>query len=535
MDLDFTKMTPKQIDIAKSVVSDAEKYGIDPEHALITVYKMNNFSSGLPPRPGEKSDESSQIIWENQFMPPPPQVAPTERTVDPMDQTLAAGAGAAAGASLVGAGAAANAAKNFFSGTNRIIQSADNAGSMGAPLTDWQLASKEGQLAEMKRLEFRDLMNQYKASSGKEDVIRRALITEQDAAQRALAQARVNEQRALTEFVTLGGGKNPPAPPAPPATTAAAPAAAAPAAPIDPKLVAYKDLNIIQDATSMAREMSQNESAHYRSLDRNYRMKIVDALAQKYGETKTYIEMMLDAGPHAPTKTGMVLLPQKDVNIVNTTQTPAQQITAAQTPAERAAAQAEAAAAQARANQARIDDLAFKQRFNEADRLLREQTSARTGAATAERGTRGALIANQAIRGGTSEGIAPALSSVSADMAKARRAAMTAAYMRPIKAALPIAGGALAGLDIMDALDAYKKGDYKGVGTSAASGVGGLLTMFGPTAIPGSILMGASGAAEESEKLRRELKNRKQDPESNRYLDALKALLTSKTSTPFIN
>jgi hypothetical protein len=532
MDLDFTKMTPKQIDIAKSVVIDAEKYGVDPEHALITVYKMNNFSSGLPPRPGEKSDESSQIIWENQFMPPPAQVAPTERTVDPMDKTLAAGAGAAAGASLVGAGAAANAAKNFFSGTNRIIQSAENAGSMGAPLTDWQLASKEGQLAEMKRLEFRDLMNQYKASSGKEDVIRRALTTEQDAAQRALARARVNEQRALTEFVSLGGGKNPPASPA---TTAAAPTAAAPAAPIDPKLVAYKDLNIIEDATSMAREISQNESAHYRSLDRNYRMKIVDALAQKYGETKTYIEMMLNAGPHAPTKTGLVLLPQKDVNIVNTTQTPAQQITAAQTPGERAAAQAEASAAQARANQARIDDMALRQRFNEADRLLKEQTSARTGAATAERGTRGALIENQAMRGGTSEAIAPALSSVSADMAKARKAAMTAAYMRPIKAALPIAGGALAGLDIMDALDAYKKGDYKGVGTSAASGVGGLLTMFGPTAILGSILMGASGAAEESEKLRRELKNRKQDPESNRYLDALKALLTSKTSTPFMN
>jgi hypothetical protein len=526
MDLDFTKMTPKQIDIAKSVVSDAEKYGIDPEHALITVYKMNSFSSGLPPRPGEKSDESSQIIWENQFMPPPPQVAPTERTVDPLDQTLAAGAGAAAGASLVGAGAAANAAKNFFSGTNRIIQSADNAGDMGAPLTNWQLASKEGQLAEMKRLEFRDLINQYKASSGKEDVTRRALMTEQDAAQRALAQARVNEQRALTEFVTLGGGKNPPASPA---TTAAAPAAAAPFSLIDPKLVAYKDLNIIEDAASMAREMSQNESAHYRSLDRNYRMKIVDALAQKYGETKTYIEFMLDAGPHAPTKTGMTLLPLKDANIVDSTQTPAQQITAAQTPAERAAAQAEAAAAQARANQARIDDLAFKQRFNEADRLLREQTSARIGAATAERGTRGALIENQATRGGTSEGMAPALSSVSADMAKARRAAMTAAYMRPIKAALPIAGGALAGLDIMDALDAYKKGDYKGVGTSAASGVGGLLTMFGPTAIPGSILMGASMAAEESEKLRRELKNQKQDPESNRYLDALKVLYKSNT------
>jgi len=532
MELNFEKMTPEQRQVATGVARDAEKYGIDPEHALVTVFKMNKFSSGMPPRPSDDASQAAQINWENQFMPPPPPPDVTERTVDPMDQTLAAGAGAAAGASLVGAGAAANAAKNFFSGTNRIIQSADNAGSMGAPLTDWQLASKEGQLAEMKRLEFRDLMNQYKASSGKEDVTRRALMIEQDAAQRALAQARVNEQRALTEFVTLGGGKNPPAPPA---TTAAAPAAAAPTAPIDPKLVAYKDLNIIEDATSMAREISQNESAHYRSLDRNYRMKIVDTLAQKYGESKTYIEMMLDAGPHAPTKTGLVLLPQKDVNIVNTTQTPAEQITAAQTPAERATAQAEAAAAQARANQARIDDMALRQRFNEADRLLREQTSARTGAATAERGTRGALIENQAIRGGTSEGIAPALSSVSADMAKARRAAMTAAYMRPIKAALPIAGGALAGLDIMDALDAYQKGDYKGVGTSAASGVGGLLTMFGPTAIPGSILMGASGAAEESEALRRELKNRKQDPEANRYLDALKALLTSKTSTPFIN
>ena len=142
----------------------------------------------------------------------------------------------------------------------------------------------------MRRLEMRDLLNNWKSEAGQAQIGTDALRTQQQAAQRALEQARLAEQTALTQFVTLGGGKKSPELPA---TTVAPTPTTPPAVTVD-----YHEMNNNPTGNSAAREISQHESAHYRSLSQCDKMKMVDRLAQEYGLGRGYVQMMLEAGEH---------------------------------------------------------------------------------------------------------------------------------------------------------------------------------------------------------------------------------------------
>lgn len=113
--IDFSNLTPDQIVVAKSVLADAEKYKIDPNYALTSIYKKNQFSEGLPPYPGEDANIADKLLWRKQFS--PPAVPLKEQKIDSTDAMLGTGAGAALGAGVGLSKAGLNVAKEFL--TNR--------------------------------------------------------------------------------------------------------------------------------------------------------------------------------------------------------------------------------------------------------------------------------------------------------------------------------------------------------------------------------------------------------------------------------
>jgi hypothetical protein len=345
-----------------------------------------------------------------------------------------------------------------------IKSSAVNTGGMGKPLTKFELMSQPGQQAEIERLKMRDLLDQYRSEAGMSNVTTQSLRTQEEAARRALEMARLGEQNALTRFVTLGGGKTAPESRLDTATraiTAANPPAASLTVP--GVTVNYGDMYPSPTGGSAAREISQHESAHYRSLSQGDQMKMVDRLAQELGVGKGYVRMMLEAGEHEPTVTGRVLLAAKDMNVINATQTPEQQIAATMTPAERAAREAEAArlvqqqqAEAARAAQQKlVDDL----RFNESDRVLRESQAVRAGAARGATTAGENLLENLSLRGIVSEKNKPFIETQQARMVEKRGALPPFGPAIEMTArALPIAGGVLNTMSAAELMhDAYRR------------------------------------------------------------------------------
>ena len=372
--------------------------------------------------------------------------------------TIAAGAAAGAGAQARNIMRFSDVPKEFD-----IKSSSPDTGDMGKPLTNFQLMSQPGQQAELERLKMRDLLDKYRSEAGVADVKTNSLRARQEAAQRALDMAILGEQNALSQFVTLGGGQT--TPESRLSTASREVAAAAPAANLSASgvTVNYGDMKPSPTGGSSAREISQHESAHYRSLSQGDQMKMVDRLSQELGVGKGYVQMMLEAGEHEPTVTGRVLLPAKDMNVINATQTPEQQVTATLTPAERAAREAEAArlAEQQRiaAERAAQQQLTSDVRFNEADRVLRESQAARTGAASNATSAADELFRDLTLQGTVSERNRPFIETQQARMAEKRGALPRFGPAVEMTArALPIAGGVLNTMSAAELMhDAYRR------------------------------------------------------------------------------
>ena len=345
-----------------------------------------------------------------------------------------------------------------------IKSSAVNTGGMGKPLTKFELMSQPGQQAELERLKMRDLLDQYRSDAGVADVTTQSLRTREEAARRALEMARQGEQSALTRFVTLGGGKTAPETRLDAATraiTAANPPV--PSITVPGVTVNYGDMYPSPTGGSNAREISQHESAHYRSLSQGEQMKMIDRIAQEEGLTKGYVKFMLEAGEHEPTVTGRVLLPAKDMNVINATQTPAQQVAATLTPAERAAVEAEAARLlqqqQAEAARAAQQQLINDLRFNESDRVLRESQAGRAGAARSATSAADKLLEDLTLQGIISEKHRPFIETQQARMVEKRGALPPFGPAVEMTArALPIAGGVLNAMSTAELMhDAYRR------------------------------------------------------------------------------
>jgi len=339
-----------------------------------------------------------------------------------------------------------------------------DTGGMGKPLTKFELMSQPGQQAELERIKMRDLLDKYRAEAGVADVTTQSLRTREEAARRALEMARLGEQNALTRFVTLGGGKT-----APESRLDAASRAITAANPPVPSLtvpgltVDYGDMYPSPTGGSNAREISQHESAHYRSLSQGDKVKMVDRLSQELGVGKGYVQMMLEAGEHKPTVTGRVLLPGKEMNVINATQTPAQQIAATMTPAERAASEAEAARLaqqqQAEAARAAQRQLATDIQFNESDRVLRENQAGRASAARGVTTAADKLLEDLTLQGIVSEKNRPFIETQQARMVEKRGALPKFGPAVEMTArALPIAGGVLNTMSAAELMhDAYRR------------------------------------------------------------------------------
>jgi hypothetical protein len=345
-----------------------------------------------------------------------------------------------------------------------IKSSAVNTGGMGKPLTKFELMSQPGQQAELERLKMRDLLDQYRSDAGVADVTTQSLRTREEAARRALEMARQGEQSALTRFVTLGGGKTAPETRLDAATraiTAANPPV--PSITVPGVTVNYGDMYPSPTGGSNAREISQHESAHYRSLSQGEQMKMIDRIAQEEGLTKGYVKFMLEAGEHEPTVTGRVLLPAKDMNVINATQTPQQQVAATLTPAERAAVEAEAARLlqqqQAEAARAAQQQLINDLRFNESDRVLRESQAGRAGAARSATSAADKLLEDLTLQGIISEKHRPFIETQQARMVEKRGALPPFGPAVEMTArALPIAGGVLNAMSTAELMhDAYRR------------------------------------------------------------------------------
>lgn len=109
--IDFKSLSPEQLSVARQVVEQAKEYGIDPNAALLNVYGLNKFQSGIEPPP-EGGTESQRILWEKTYaaVPPPPKVEEPakESKLSPEEQAqidyiTPAAVAAGAGASYLGA------------------------------------------------------------------------------------------------------------------------------------------------------------------------------------------------------------------------------------------------------------------------------------------------------------------------------------------------------------------------------------------------------------------------------------------------
>ena len=300
---------------------------------------------------------------------------------------------------------------------------------IGKPLTKWELMTQEGQIAEMERLKMRDMLNELKGQTGVADIKTQGLTTQQEAARRALELARAEEQAALSGHVSLGGGKTAPEPRL---TAATRTLTAGAGAPVSTDILNYHDMNL---GTSAQKEISQHESAHFRSVSQGEQMRMIDELARERGISRGYAKLLLEAGEHAPSRSARLLLPIKDLNIINANQTPAQQIEATLTAEERAARDA---AARRLAQEQLINDL----RFNESDRILREAQAARSGAATGATSAENKLIQDLSTQGTLTAASADKLASQQAAMMSARGDIPRVATLVNMGAkAAPIVGG----------------------------------------------------------------------------------------------
>ena len=378
-----------------------------------------------------------------------------------MGRAAAIGAGAAVGAAAQGRNILhfQDVPKEFD-----IKSSAVDTGGMGKPLTKFQLMSQPGQQAEIERLKMRDLLDQYRSEAGISNVTTQSLRTQEEAARRALEMARLGEQNALTRFVTLGGGKT--APDSRLDTASRAITAANPPAgflTVPEITVDYGNMYPSPTGGSNAREISQHESAHYRSLSQGDKVKMVDRLSQELGVGKGYVQMMLEAGEHRPTVTGRVLLPGKDMNVINATQTPEQQIAATMSPAERAAREAEVARLaqqqQAEAARAAQQQLVNDLRFNESDRVLRENQAGRAGAARSATTAGENLLENLSMQGVVSEKNRPFIETQQARMVEKRGALPPFGPAIEMTArGLPVVGGVLNTMSAAELMhDAYRR------------------------------------------------------------------------------
>jgi hypothetical protein len=357
------------------------------------------------------------------------------------------------------------------------------------------MMSQPGQQAELERLKMRDLLDKYRSEAGVADVTTQSLRARQEAAQRALDMAIRGEQNALSQFVTLGGGQTTPES----RLSTASREVAAPAANLSESgvTVKYGDMNPSPRGGSNAREISQHESAHYRSLSQGDQMKMVDRLSQELGVGKGYVQMMLEAGEHEPTVTGRVLLPAKEMNVINATQTPEQQVAATLTPAERAAREAEAArlAEQQRiaAERAAQQQLTSDVRFNEADRVLRESQAARTGAATSASSAADELFRDLTLQGTVSERNRPFIETQQARMAEKRGALPRFGPAVEMTArALPIVGGTVNAMSTAELMhDAYRRKESGDPIGALIAGAGATLQL--PTILKTSIAGALAG------------------------------------------
>lgn len=408
-------------------------------------------------------------------------------------------------AATIGAGAAVGVgaqARNImrFSDVPKefdIKSSSPDTGQMGKPLTNFQLMSQPGQQAELERLKMRDLLDKYRSEAGVADVTTQSLRARQEAAQRALDMAIRGEQNALSQFVTLGGGQTTPESRLSTASREVSAAAPATNLRLPGVTVSYGDMNPNPRGGSAAREISQHESAHFRSLSQGDQMKMVDRLSQELGVGKGYVQMMLEAGEHEPTVTGRVLLPAKDMNVINATQTPEQQIAATMTPAERAASEAESARLaqqqQVAAQRAAQQQLTSDVRFNEADRVLQESRSARTGAASSASSAADELFRDLTLQGTVSERNRPFIETQQARMAEKRGALPRFGPAVEMTArALPIVGGVVNAMSTAELMhDAYRRKESGDPIGALIAGAGATLQI--PTILKTSIAGALAG------------------------------------------
>lgn len=117
--IDFSNLTPEQVTVAKSILADAEKYKIDPNYALTSIYKKNQFSEGLPPYPSEDTNVADKLLWRKQFTPPATPLK--EQKIDPTDAMLGTGVGTALGAGVGLSKAGLNVAKEFLANRDQNI------------------------------------------------------------------------------------------------------------------------------------------------------------------------------------------------------------------------------------------------------------------------------------------------------------------------------------------------------------------------------------------------------------------------------
>ena len=425
---------------------------------------------------GKSTGEMIAADQENLAANPPPEPPRSD-----FSEGMTRVGGAATGAALGAATQIPNMIRFGDIPENRAIKtSIENTGSIGKPLTKWELMTQQGQNAEVARLNLRDAIDKWKAGAGTVGLDIERTGTQNTAAGRALQQSVAAEQAAQQHLVNMGGGRTPP--------PLLATSIAATPAPVGTDLldqVQHAHLNQNPVASSNAREIGQHEAAHYRSLSQQEQMKMVDDVAKRLGVPNGYAQMMLEAGEHAPTATGRVLLSVKDLNQMGS---PEAQARARMTPAERHTADlADAQRAAA--------DLIRRHQYAEAERLLNEAHAARMGAATNATAANTAFTGQLANRSALSASSAPSVESAQAEMIAKRKG--VSSFIKPtaekIARGLPIVGGALTAAGAGDlAAQAYNRSQRNDPIGAAIAGLGAGVGSVGiiptlPTAVIGGV------------------------------------------------
>lgn len=390
--------------------------------------------------------------------------------------------GAATGAALGAATQIPNMIKFGDIPENRAIKtSIENTGSIGKPLTKWELMTQQGQNAEVARLNLRDAIDKWKAGAGQVGVDIERTGTQNTAAGRALQQSVAAEQAAQQNLVNMGGGRTPPPPP--PASIAAT---AAPTGTSLQDQVQHTHLNDNPVASSLAREISHNEYTHYRAVEAKEQVRIVNEVAKRLRIPNGEAHILLEAGPHLTTASGLVMLPISEINRMGST--PEAQARARMTPAERHTADlADAQRAAA--------DLIRRHQYAEAERVLNQAHAARMGAASNASSASADFLGQLANRSGLSATSAPSVQSAQDEMIAKRRG--VSSVVKPaaemVSRGLPIVGGIMTVADAGDlagqAYNRSQRNDPIGAtiaGLGAGVGALGLIPTL-PTAVIGGV------------------------------------------------